>query len=245
MQFFYGNYYHSPNSVAFSGVNRTFVRGQSGRVHLLHVDWQLDGKLLGVNQADIFNQLNVMMLAYTQDGLSAGLLDNNGNLTPFTMNGALALGGVRVTSPVSHQQVKGADGVTYLKYKIGLAADFPYASALDVMSFSEQLSFTNNNGGPIFVERIPAQGSPILQQVTEQSWFFASQSGSLTQSGPFPQPMSPIFPPAYIRTGGNAGQQVSYSSPKTIRAAPIEYGVQWKYEFISPTPLIGWPNVVG
>ena len=244
MQFFYNNYYHAPNSVYFSNIARTMRRGATQRAWILNVQWQLEGKLID-SQANMFAQLNNMILAYGTDGGSAGMLDDGGGLTPFTINGQIALGGIRITSPVSHSILKGADTVTYLRYKIGLEADFAWAAANDPLSFSETLTFRNVNGSPIYQERIPINGPPILQQVSSQSWFYVTQQGSYSQAGPNPNPMDPIFSPKYIRTASGDGSQVTYSSPKTIQGNPIEYGVSWKYEFISSTPLVGWPNVVG
>jgi hypothetical protein len=244
MQFFYGAYVHQNNEVFFSSINRTMRRGQTQRAWILNVNWQLEGKLIG-EQDVMFAQLNEMILAYGTDGYSAGMLANDGSFSPFTINGALALGGTRITSPVSHNTLKGADGATYLKYKIGLEADFAWAAATDPMSFSESITFRNIGGGPMYQERIPINGPPIFQQVSSNSWFYATQQGTYSQSGPNPSPADYIFPAQYLRTSAGDGSQVTYSAPKTIQGVPIEYAVSWKYEFISPNPLVGWPHVVG
>lgn len=241
MQFFYGGYFHDANSVAFESATRTMRRSQNQTAHILHVAWRMKGKIVGT-PSTIWSTINLMRLAYSKDGLSAGMLDNSGNLTPFTINSALTLGGVRVVSPISHGAVEGAEGATYLRYTFALEADFAYAFAEDILSWGETLSFANNNGGPIYIERIPARGRPILQQVTETSWFYATQQGFMTQSGPNPQPGRMVFDPSYIRTGNGNGQQVTYAAPRTIRNVPIEYGVNWRYEFISPDPLIANPT---
>ena len=181
-----------------------------------------------------------MQQGYSIDGQSAGM-----NGTAFTLDGNAALGGVRVTSPVSHSDITGAHGVTFLTYTIGLEADFMIAQPLDVLSFSESISFTDNAGGPIFVERIPAVGEPILQQVATQSWYYATQSGKGSLAGTWLLPATPVFSTAFLRTSGNAGRTVTYSSPKMIRGIPAEFETQWKYEFISATPLIGFPSLIG
>ena len=240
--FFYGSFTHDPNSVAFTHINRTIIRGETQRAHLMRVQWGLKGKLVSVNSGDIPARLQTMQTAYmlNQVNVSAGM-----NNTAFTLNGQSALGGVRVTSPVSHEEIMGAEGVTYLRYTIGLEADFMIAKGLDVLSFSESLSFTDNLGSPIYIERIPVTGPPILQQVTQTSWFFATQNGKGSQAGGWPNPTNPIFPVNYLRTASNAGRTVTYNSPKMIVGNPVEYTTSWKYEFISPTPLIAWPNMIG
>lgn len=241
MQFYYGGYFHDANSVAFESATRTMIRSQNQTGHILRVNWAMKGKIVG-NQAYIWSTINLMRTAYSTDGLTAGMLDNSGNSTPFTINSAASLGGIRVINPISHGPIEGAEGNTYLRYKFALEADFPYAFANDILSWAETLSFSNNDGGPIFIERIPARGRPILQQVTEKSWYYATQQGSMTQAGPNPTPATFVFDQAYLRTANGTAQQVTYSSPKTIKNRPIEYGVQWRYEYISADPLIGQPT---
>lgn len=241
MQFFYGGYLHEANSVGFESTTRHMIRSENGTGHILRVQWRMKGKLVGT-QSYMYTKINQMRAAYSRDGGIAGMLDNDGNLTPFTINSALSLGGIRVVEPISHGQIFGAEGTTYLYYTFALEADFAYAFAEDTLSFGETLSFANNNGGPIYIERIPAVGRPIFQQVTESSWYHVVQQGFKTQAGSNPQPADFVFDQAFIRTSGGAGQQVTYSSPKTIKGRPIEYGVRWRYEYISPDPLIGNPT---
>ena len=241
MQFFYGSYYHDLNSVAFTGVTNSFIRSQSGRPHLIRKSWSCKGKIVRRSQAEIFNQLLQLQLAYSINGQSAGLLDNSGQFTPFMLDSSTALGGVIVAEPISHDEISGAHGTTFLRYKFALQADYLWSGPTDVLSFAESVSFTNNDGGPIQVERIPATGRPILQNVTETSFYYATQSGSLSQSGPNPQPMNPIWPDLQRRQNGSA--QVTLTAPKTLRGIPIEYGIQWKYDFISVDPIMGEPNV--
>ena len=220
MQFFYGSYYHDLNSVAFTGVTNSFIRSQNGRPHLIRKSWSCKGKIVRWSQAEIFNQLTQLQLAYSINGQSAGLLDNSGQLTPFLLDSSTALGGVIVAEPISHDEISGAHGTTFLRYKFALQADYLWSGPTDVLSFAESVSFTNNDGGPIQVERIPATGRPILQNVTETSFYYATQSGSLSQSGPNPQPMNPdrIRHPVEIRfylgRSDYGGTECEVTSPK-------------------------------
>lgn len=239
MQFFKGSYTHADNSVAFSSITRTFIRGQSGRAHLLRVTMGLKGKIIKPTQDEIWTELDSMRKAYEKDGDSAGF-----NGTPFYLNNSLALGGVRVTTPISHGAIEGAEGTTFLKWTADLEADFMWSAADDILEFSETVSFTDNMGLPIYVERIPAIGAPILQQVTTQSWYYANQSGKCVQSKPNPTFMAPLFP-QNIRTASGGGRSVTYESPKMIRGVPVSYGVNWRYDFVSSTPLAASPNALG
>jgi hypothetical protein len=238
MQFFYGGFTHADNEVAYDSIQKAFIRGATQRAHLLHVVWNLRGKLLGT-QSSIFSQYNTLLLAYQQDGFSAGF-----NGTPFTINGQQAIGGCRVVSPISHGDLGGAEMVTYLKYTFALEADFMWASPTDPLSFQETTTFTDNYGFPMYIELLPVSGLPILQQVTDSSWYFGTQSGSLTQAGPGPVPMPPLFP-GNLRTSAGAARTLSWGSPKMIRGNPIEYSVNWRYEYISSLPFQAYPNQVG
>jgi len=240
MQFYYGSFTFDDNSVNYASINRTFTRGQTQRLHLLHVNWQMRGKIVRNLQSDIWAEYTAIQNALYVDGSNAGF-----NGTPFQLGGQNALGGCRVTNPVSHEGLAGAEGITYLRYTFGLEADFLWSKAQDVLNFNEQISFTDNLGLPIYVERIPAIGLPLLQQVTQASWYKATQSGILEQSGPNPTPMAPIFGLNLLQTSGNAASNVVTRSPTTIKGYPIKYGITWSYNFISATPLIGSPNALG
>ena len=241
MQFFYGSYLHDKNSVAFTGITNSFIRGQTGRPHLIRKSWSLKGKIIRPTQGEIMSVYAGMLQAYSINGMAAGMLDNYGGFTPFLMDSASAVAGTIITTAPSHGEISGAHGTTFLRYEFGIEADSISAGSADILSFSESVAFTNNGGGPIQVERIPAQGEPILQNVTEQSFYYATQQGQLSQVGANPQPMEPIWPELQRRQDGSA--TVTLTSPKTVRGVPIEYGVTWKYEFISTYEITGTPNI--
>lgn len=241
-QFRYGNYLHDLKSVAFNRVSRTLQRGENGRANLLRTEWSLRGKIIRSTEAEILAQLVLLKAAYAFDGYTATMLDNNGNPTTFTLDNNLAVGGVRVSQPISHGDISGAQGATFLKYEFGLVADY-LATPGGYLSFSEMVMFDDIGGGPIQVERIPAQGPPMLQNVTEQSWYYASQMGSLTQQAANVAPMAPLFPGNLRQIPGS--RQVRYRPVKTLKGVPIEYGCDWRYDFISTSPLVGRPNVRG
>lgn len=190
---------------------------------------------------DIMNQLQSLQLAYTLDGQSAVMVDNNGLPTDFIVDSSQTVGGVRVTNPVSHNDIRGAQGVTYLYYSFGLTWDVLWSRSGDVLEFEETLSFSDNQGLPLQIERIPVNGPPIIQNISQSSFFYATQSGSMKQSGPNPQPPGPTFPGLFRGTPNS--RSVTYLPIKAIRGTAFEYGVAWKYDFISISPFQdGHPN---
>ena len=240
MQFSYGSYVHDDNSVAFKNIRRSFLMSQNEKTHILRVNWDIEGKIIRPTISEIYTQLNFLVAAYSVNGQSVGFSG-----TPFFINNAATMAGVIVTGPISHDGIRGAEGVTYLRYTASLQAEYLWLQEGTILSFAETISFRNNNGGPIYVHRTPAVGDLITQQVTEKSWYYATQQGQLTQVGANIKPMDLIFDPAYLVTDGGGGLNVTYSSPKMMRGATVEYGVQWSYEFISAEPLEAYPNVIG
>lgn len=236
-QFIYGGFVFDANSVAVTGFSSSFIRSPTGRTHLLRKSMSLEGKIIRSSMSAVLFQMSSIQEALSVNGQSAAMLDNSGLRTPWVLDSPSAIGGVIVTRGASNQNVKGAEGVTYLRYTFALEADYRWAGGSDVLSFSESLSFSDNQGLPLQVVRIPANGDPIVQNVTQSSGYHCTQSGSMTQAGPNPQPTSPTFPGLFI--GNEGSHQITMLPTKAIRGVPIEYGVSWKYEFFSITPFAG------
>jgi hypothetical protein len=186
-------------------------------------------------------QATTMQAAYSIGGQSLVFNDNNGNPMTWFMNSGQAIGGVMVTSPVSFGEVKGAEGVLYLYCRFALQADFAVSNGSQYFTFKETVSFSDNNGQPLTVERVPVFGPPIIQQVSQSSFYFATQQGELWQGAPNPQPMAPLWP-GNLRGTPNS-RKSSLMNPRATRGQPYSYGVSWAYEFVATLPLTGYPNV--
>lgn len=239
MQLVYGGYQHDVNSVSITSWNRSYVLSESQWPKFLKVTAAFKARLVG---QDLFRRAYAMQTAYMTNGLNMTMYDNSSNLVPiWSIDSSTTVGGTIVTSPVSFSDVQGAQGATYLICTFAIEALFPLESNGQILSFQETVTFDNIDGGPIQVERIPATGTPILQNVTERSFYFATQEGSLTQGLPNPLPMQPLWPSLLRRQPG--ASKWTLTSPKTVRGVPHEYGVKWSYQFVSTTPIIGAPNV--
>lgn len=208
----------------------------------MRTEWGLKGKIIRSTQADLFAALALRQQALAIDGCSAAMINNAGSTALFLLDNNTAIGGVRVSQPIGHSDISGAHGTTFLRYEFGLVAEY-FSNPGGYLTFSESLSFDDLDGGPIQVERIPAQGAPILQTVSEQSWFFATQSGQLTQQGSGIVPMPPIWPSLLRRQPGS--KVISPLAVKTLKGIPIEFGISWRYQFISASPIVGVPNIRG
>ena len=239
MQFTYGRGQFEPNSVSIASFNQSLVLGQNGRPLMRKVQLNVNGKIIGHDSGEVMSKLNNIYGACNQNYSDAGFPG-----TPIWLSNGNAIGGVIVSRPVSHQEVKGAEGITYIRWSAGFEANYPMAKAGDILAFSETVSFTSNDGLPVCVERIPVFGLPILQQVSTNSWYYATQQGTKTMAFESPDPLPMLFP-GLLRTSGNSGVQVSFKSPDMLRGAELGWTTTWKYEYISALPFFEYPHVQG
>ena len=161
----------------------------------------------------------------------------------FFFDNSRAIGGVIVLNQISHEQMQGAESVTYLRFTFQLQMDSFLSSPFDILEYSEQLQFSDNQGLPLQVARVPIYGQPIIQNVSTASFYYATQSGTAKLRTPNPNPEPPLFPNSF--SGEDGSRQVAYTSPKMIRGVPVEYGVNWSYRFRSATPLFSSVNARG
>lgn len=238
MQLAYGGYLHDVNSVSIRSWQRSYVLSENGWPKFRKVSAAFRAKLVGAN---LFSRAAAMQQAYSINGQNLTMYDNNNaNTIIWWLDSSQSIGGTLVTDQVSFGEVKGAEGTTYLYCNFAVEAMFPLVTNSRILTFQETVTFDNIDGGPIQVERIPATGTPILQNVTEKSFYYATQEGFLTQGAANPQPMDPIWPELQRRQPG--ANKWSQMAPKTIRGVPHEYGVRWSYQFVSTSPIIGGPN---
>jgi hypothetical protein len=240
MQLVYGSYFHEPNSVSITSWQRSHVLSENQWPKFLKVSASFRFRLLG-DQPSLMAQAQTISNAYSVNGLDLNMFDNSGNYTVWSLANGNTVGGILVTNPVSWSNVQGAQAATYLDGTVSLEGLVPLATNLRILSFQESITFDNVDGGPIQVERIPAVGWPIIQNVTERSFYYAFQEGMLTSGAPDPQPMDPIWPALQRRQPG--ANKFTKMAPKTIRGVPHEYGVRWSYQFVSDSPIFGTPNI--
>lgn len=231
-QFYYGSNTHPDSEVNFAGIQRQIEYSPTQRANILHESWSMRGKIIATGQAAIMTALAARRSWYSTNGQSAGFAG-----TPFVLDTNNSVGGVIVTNPVSHGPIEGAGWTNFLNYTFGLKADTFLSATNTLLSYSEQLAFTDNFGLPLQIGRLPVLGPPIIQNVTTASFFYATQSGQLTMRTPNPSPEQMIWPELLI--GDPDSRQISFFSPKTERGVPIEYGVRWSYKYRSITPFFG------
>jgi hypothetical protein len=200
----------------------------------------LEAKIIRSTVSAIFAELEAMRAAYSIGGQSFAFYDDDGNMLSWSLDSASAVGGVTVLKPVSHGEIKGSHGVNFLKCNVVLQADYLQTMGQNqYLSFEETLAF-KGNGRPLKVKRLPAVGKGFKQPVSTHSWFYMTQSGTLSTTTPKPQPMKPLFPD--LLDGNEEDSSITRPSPITHRGVPVEWSVSWSYTFSSPDPIEAWPN---
>ncbi len=242
-QAFYGGFNHDVNSVKITSLDREIDRGNTGYSSKLSITIGISAKIIRSTTSAIFAELNRMIAAYSVDGQSFAFYDDNGLYIPaWSIDSGATLGGVIVSKPVSHGELSGAQASNFIWATMAVSATvvtpLPFGQFL---TFQESLTFHDRGGEGLRVKRLPARGLPFKQQVTERSWFYATQTGSLTSNQARPDPMQPIFPNDL--DGDENDRQITRINPVTVRGQAFEHGVQWTYNFSSAQPLIGLPNV--
>lgn len=237
--FIYGSFSHAKGSVSFSSLENTIVRGTSLRPYMLRRTWNVNASIVGLDQNDIFSQLNGMISAYNVTGVSAGFVG-----TPFYFDSGLSLGGVRVTKPPSFSNLKGSDAITHLNISFSLQTDEMFGGAGTVIEFKEKTSFSDNGGFPMTVERLPQNAPPIIQIVSAGSWYYGKQQGTLRTAYKRPVPMDPLFP-LNLRYSGGAARAQDWENPVLENGAFISQSVSWNYDYISAQPFFSLPNSLG
>ena len=129
MYWYYGGYTHAANSVAIRSIQKSYVQSSTGKTHLLRQNWTIEGKLVG-DRAMIYADLSLMQSSYSKNDKNFGFSG-----TPFQVYTSNTIGGVIVTGPVNHEEMKGAHGTTYLKYVISLHADLAACDQGEVLEF--------------------------------------------------------------------------------------------------------------
>lgn len=241
--FTFNGFSHPAAEVSFANISRAQVLSQTQRPYLLQVNWSMKGHLVAQGsgaQAALLAALAVRIAAYSSPGAQASMVFDTGQ-SPFVLGGNNAIGlnnqKVVVTSQISHGVIDGSQGSTWLDYTFGLQSTYFLASANDLLTYSEVLSFADCGGGPLKAYRTPVVGLPIVQSISTSSFFEATQSGSASSLNPNIQPEDMIYP--NFLKGEPGARHVSSFSPKTERGQPIEYGVNWSYQYKSPISFSG------
>lgn len=241
MIFAFGSYRHDDCEVALT--IRRETQFTEARVPYLLVDrWELEGMIVGDDQADVNAKILALESAYRKTGVDAVLYLNDG-VTPSVhrLRNADTLGGIRVVGPPSYPDGRNAEFSTFRRYTIALEAETVLSQDLGgggqvVTAYEETIR--TFGGGPVYSWTAPIRGIPVRQIARERSTYKATQSGFAVGYRSRPAPASPIWPYALIQN-----PEISKSSPKRTGTGFQDYRIEWNYSYESAEPLAGEPRV--
>jgi hypothetical protein len=147
-----------------------------------------------------------------------------------------SIGGVRVVQPPTIEGLKNAGYVTWLPFSFALEAEYPAANAgFLYRDYTESISYSSPDREDWL---LCLHGPHQKQQVRDNPFYMATQTGSATGYLARPSAAQPIWPNAWVNRDELPGKQ----SPKARGNGYIDFTVSWQWRFKSNRPLLGNPN---
>jgi len=234
----YGSYQHASGETAVV-ITKQGLFTDTGIARGVRERWDIQGRLQAASPAAVTTALNALAAAYAVQGLDIGFYEDDNTPTSHFIDSSATNGGVRVVSPPSFPQGRGAEYSTFRTYTLSVEAEW-LAADQTLLNWRETLRFTG--GGPQFAFLQPITGVPVKQVLRQATTYKATQSGEAVGFQSYPSPPGPIWPTAeHVQQ-----RQIHYELPrrmgKTGLATLTDYKISWSYEFESATPLLGLPS---
>ncbi len=234
----YGNYQHAINEASVV-ISKVGLFSEGGLPRGVRERWSIQGRLQAADQAGIGAAIQSLSAAYGTHGQDVGFYFDNGQPSSHRIISAATSGGVRVVTPPSFPEGKGAEYSTFRTYSLALEADW-LDPAATILSWTETLTF--QGGGPQFVFLEPINGAPQKQLLKQATTYRVTQSGQAVGYRSYPTPAPPIWPGAEHTDR----RSVRYDVPK--RSGPpgnptfTDFRVSWNYSFEDAGPLLASPT---
>ncbi len=234
----WGDYTH-PLGEPQIAITRQPILAESGIPVAHRVVWDIQGKLLGTDQADLDHKIAAMQAAYDKQNQDLVLLRSDGETdSQHTLRRADTRGGTWVVAGPSFPEGGGAQYATMRTFQIQIEAEVPVINPhTTFMSFEESLRLSG--GGPLFSHVETAFGFPVRQQLRANTTFRATQSGSAIGYRNYPPVPGPLFGFASLVRE----PVITRTSPQRVGTSQHNFRVTWQYEFESAFPLSGLPHV--
>lgn len=233
MRFKFGKYLHAIGEVDLSrSIRITKSQATDLPIAYTHV-WQIRGTLI----AEVSTTKNIakmerdLLNAYSLRNQDCGFLHDDGTKVDAAwLRSDDFIGGVIVTSPPSFPSREQAQGVTHSNYVIGLEATSIASDSGNLREFSETISFSG--GGPLYMHLEPIYGAPVKILAKQRTVYRAVQRGRSVGYLSRPDARPPLWPAALMRA-----PQVTYFGPRMENGVPVDFGIEWSYDFESGNPL--------
>lgn len=250
LYFQYGSYKHDVGEVTLSNISQRVEFSENDAPETVTKTMTVDGTIIG-SVSEITNKIYGLEKAYSKQFKDAIMMLQDGSsvtATPHALWNGFAVGGVRVVG-FSYPDGSNSEYATKRRYQINLEAKYrlnpdgsimtriPFGlsqieekDAKELGSYTETLSFSG--GGPTIVAHTTLSGPVIMQRVSNQTPYRATQSGSSTASTYYPKAPNPMWSNYYDQP----------ASSVTTSASNKKFTTSWSYQFISDKPLNGRPR---
>lgn len=232
----YGSYSFAADSASVAIAKREEYSARGFRIGVRET-WTVTGSLRFDTQSALTTAINALQSAFSVGGGNLILYDNSGNATAHGLISSACRGGTKVISPPNFPTGSGAEYATIRNFSVtveGLIID----TSTGLLEFEERID-TQGAGGPREVFLPVITGTPRKQTVAQRTITRATQSGSATGYGSYPNIPGPIFPKSEIQEQ----RKITRISPQMDRGTLHTYRVSWSYSFQDVAPLLALPTI--
>lgn len=235
MQLKYGAYAFLANS-AFVTMTSESIMSQGMTPLGVRVKIQVKGYLEGTSQTDLISKELGLISAMKVPYQTLAFFADNNSPTAMSLSSSNSISGVIIDKQPSFGSVVGAEYVNQRTFEFSGYADTALPTAKrSLQRFSETLSFSG--GGSLKTYFLAVSGPHQLQTIYKSLPYEATQSGSSVGYLSRPTAPDPIWPNLLMKA-----PETLVTSPERMGRANINWGISWKYQFKSLTPLIAVPN---
>jgi hypothetical protein len=234
----YGAYAHAGNEVQITISRRANIEPNGLRSTFVET-WHIRGVLQAASQAALTAALGALEAAYAVDGNTLAFFEDDGTTeTAHKLDSATAIGGVRVVAGPSYPAGSGAEYSTFRTYTVTVEAEYPLDDEIEQpVAWTETLLF--GGGGPRFVMLHTLTGTPVKQEVAENTPYWCLQTGSARGLLSYPAPPEPLFPgDEHVDR-----RRIAFRTPEILEGVPKDFVVEWSYSFEATGALVGMPTI--
>lgn len=197
----------------------------------------VQGILDGDSQGALKGAVEALEIALAGASPDIVLLHDDGSESHVSLRTAGSLTGVRITRGASFPGARPGDYCTFRDFRFAAEAEYPVGnSSFLLWSWTETVALWG--GGPVYITRRALNGPPQRQLVYPAAEFGASQEGEIVGYAAYPPAPPPLFPGALKEAG-----RFVRRSPRRRGNGHRLFPVSYSYQFESPAPLLGIPNV--
>ncbi len=231
----YGNYTHALDSAALV-IQSDAIYDDTGETWERRERWSIAGELLAANTAALTTEINSLLAAYSVNGQTLVLLDNDGvTETAHKLTSAGTIGGVRVVQPPGFPTGTHGEYSTFRQFRVALEAITRINGAPNLIRWDETVTFQGTGGPRELIHEI-RNGSPIRETVSIATPLFAIQQGQAIGRSNFPFFPAPLWP----NDLNHPDTVKEYIHPRAVGSGLSrqfrDYGIRWSYPFQFTSP---------